>query len=210
MKVKLRVWCKLWAQRDHLQLQEKLKAWFTTTGYQEFHTPLNLHRHPRQGFWPQWLKYGRRCSALLRLETRWRWRWDKAGSCRRCAGRKLETTEADSQGRNEEETNIKTEWGFQFGPCSRKPPALSIDVPPLLTLLSCGLYLPFSVASRGFLCHHHVSCHRCYRSTVERCNCCKGPGAVSLTASLALLLLCDLPVVMLPPSWINRQFPLYI
>lgn len=29
---------KLWAQRDDLQLQEKLKASFTTTGYQVFHT----------------------------------------------------------------------------------------------------------------------------------------------------------------------------
>lgn len=85
IEVKLKVGGKSRAQRDHLQLQEKLKASFTTTGYHVFHTPsappLNLH--PRRGFWPQWLKFGRRCSAL-RFETRWRWRWGKAGSCRRC------------------------------------------------------------------------------------------------------------------------------
>lgn len=66
---------------------------------------------------------------------------------------------------------------------------LSTDVLPLLTLLPCGLYIPFAVASRAFLCHRNVSCHRCYRFRVEQRNCCKGPDAVSLTASLAFALM---------------------
>lgn len=33
--------------------------------------------------------------------------------------------------------------------------------PLLLTLVSSGLFLPLGVASLGFPCHHHVSCHWC-------------------------------------------------
>lgn len=93
---------------------------------------------------------------------------------------------------------------FSLGPAAESPPALSLNVPLLLTLIPCCLFLPFSVALRSFLCHRDVSCHRCYRSTVERCDYPRRCLSNRLAHSLAVR--CDVPVVTLPPSRIKRQF----
>lgn len=108
----------------------------------------------------------------------------------------------DSQRTNEEKK--AHEWGFQFWPAAESPLALSLNVPLLLTLIPCCLFLPFSVALWSFLCHRDVSCHRCYRSTVERCDYPRRCFSNRLAHSLALRR--DVSVVTLSSSQIKRQF----
>lgn len=152
MKVKLRVGCKLWAQRDHLHFQEKLKAAFPTTGWRLY---ICTDTHDKA--------FGLNGSSMGGAALLWGLKYAGGGDGTKlaaadAAGRKWETTEADSQGRNEEETDIKTRVRFPVWALQQKAPgaehwcstvADSPLVRPIFTLL-CGIS-GFSLSPPCFL-----------------------------------------------------------